>query len=418
MACENQETHFMPLQTSSSERLHALDNLRAVMMWLGIVLHVAVIYMVRESPLPWRDGHASLVADFLVALIHSFRMPVFFILAGFFVALLAQRRGWAGMLKNRLMRLGLPFVLLWPVIFSATIVMALLFMHRMAHGTWGMDEALLVPREGSPRFSTLHMWFLWMLMWLSVLTVSLAPLARLVPPAVRERLSAGFERLAGSAWGFAVLALPLAVAGSAYKNGVVTASGAFLPPMAEWLHNGLFFAFGLALYAHRHRLLALYQQRWASYAATGLGLFTAALVLGDPERHYMDTLANYPFWFALVYNGCTWLWSFALIGLSLRHVGRQNRFLDYLSQSSYWVYLIHLPLTVGIGAYLYEFDLPALAKMLINMTLTTVVALVSYHLLVRSTHLGGLLNGRRHPFTFFGWRFSHPGASLTPRTWK
>jgi hypothetical protein len=65
---------------------------------------------------------------------------------------------------------------------------------------------LLVPRDGSPKFNTMHMWFLWMLMWFSVLTVSLAPLTRWVPPAVRDRLSTGFERLAGSAWGFAVLA--------------------------------------------------------------------------------------------------------------------------------------------------------------------------------------------------------------------
>ena len=93
-------------------RLYALDNLRAVMMWLGVVLHVAVIYMVAPSPLPWHDNQSSEMADILVALIHSFRMPVFFILAGFFVTMLVQRRGVNGMLKNRLMRLGLPFALL------------------------------------------------------------------------------------------------------------------------------------------------------------------------------------------------------------------------------------------------------------------------------------------------------------------
>ena len=120
-------------------RLYALDNLRAVMMWLGVVLHVAVIYMVAPSPLPWHDNQSSELADLLVALIHSFRMPVFFILAGFFVTMLVQRRGVRGMLKNRLMRLGLPFVLLWPVIYVACVVLALLFVHRMVRGTWGLD---------------------------------------------------------------------------------------------------------------------------------------------------------------------------------------------------------------------------------------------------------------------------------------
>ena len=89
-----------------SGRLHALDNLRAVMMWLGIVLHVGIIYTYNPLPLPlpWHDQKTSLLADWLVALIHSFRMPVFFILAGFFVVLLVHGRGVGGMLANRLKR--------------------------------------------------------------------------------------------------------------------------------------------------------------------------------------------------------------------------------------------------------------------------------------------------------------------------
>ena len=82
-----------PSSSSSAptRRLHALDNLRAAMMWLGIVLHVSVLYMSRPSPLPWHDDQSSPLADLLVAVIHAFRMPLFFILAGFFVAALVQR---------------------------------------------------------------------------------------------------------------------------------------------------------------------------------------------------------------------------------------------------------------------------------------------------------------------------------------
>ena len=74
--------------TAGTTRLYALDNLRALMMWLGIVLHVAAIHMVNDSPLPWRDERTTVAAELLTAFIHAFRMPVFFILAGFFVAFL------------------------------------------------------------------------------------------------------------------------------------------------------------------------------------------------------------------------------------------------------------------------------------------------------------------------------------------
>lgn len=382
---------------SSFDRLYALDNLRAVMMWLGVVLHVAVIYMVAPSPLPWRDRQTSQLADLLVALIHSFRIPVFFILAGFFVAMLVQRRGLRGMLKNRLMRLGLPFVLLWPVIFVACGVLALLFVHRMVRGTWGLDASLIPPRDDAPKWNTMHLWFLWMLMWFSVFTAALDPLAKATPSALRARLSAAFERLAGSAWGFAVLAVPLALLGASYKDGMVMASGAFIPPPAEWLHNGLFYLFGLALFGHRQRLLALYQRRWSVHAGAGLLCFVAALTLIGLQRDHGVMIPHYTFWFALAYNACTWLWSFALIGLFLRYVSRPSPGLSYLAQSSYWVYVIHMPATIGFGALLYGSALPALVKMALNIIATTAVSLLSYHFLVRSTPLSSLLNGRRYP---------------------
>ncbi len=69
-------------------RLHALDNLRAILMWLGIVLHVAAVYTTHPMPNVWLDEQRTAFADALVSFIHVFRMPAFFILAGF------SRRCW------------------------------------------------------------------------------------------------------------------------------------------------------------------------------------------------------------------------------------------------------------------------------------------------------------------------------------
>ena len=180
-------THFPdhPHRPDGPERLYALDNLRAAMMWLGIVLHVAVIYIAGPSPLPWRDNQTTPTADLLMAFIHAFRMPVFFILAGFFVALLIERRGARAMAHNRLRRLGLPFVVFWPPIFALCGALALAFLHRMARGTWGLDPALMQTAPSAPQgLSTMHLWFLWMLLWLSLGTaLAHAGLARFAPDA-------------------------------------------------------------------------------------------------------------------------------------------------------------------------------------------------------------------------------------------
>ena len=70
--------------------------------------------------------------------------------------------------------------------------------------------------------------------------------------------------------------------------------------------------------------------------------------------------------------------------------------LGYLSESSYWVYLVHFPLCIAFASLLYVADMPGVVKMLLVIGATTAVCLASYHLVVRFTWVSVLLNGKRH----------------------
>jgi hypothetical protein len=319
-----------------------------------------------------------------MAFIHAFRMPVFFILGGYFVAHLARSRGAGGLARHRL-RLGLPFVVFWPPVFAACVVLSLLFLHRIARGTWGIDPTLMEGRPTVPRgTSTMHMWFLWLLLWFSLLS---AAVLRWLDGPWLHRAAAMLRRLGTAAWGPLLLALPLTLAGVGYPDGLLRPNGAFVPPPAEWLHNGMFFVFGLALFVHQQPLFELYRRRWKAFAFAGLVPF---LVVGPILEAHAPAAA-----IAFTYGLCSWLWSFALIGLALRVLDRHSRWLAYLADSSYWVYLVHMPLTIGFGALLYGMALPAGVKMTINIAATTLVCLVTYRLFVRFSWIGVLLNGKR-----------------------
>ena len=103
-------------------RIHSLDSLRAIMMLLGLVLHSAITYSVYEDLGSWpiRNSFTHLSNDFIVSIIHSFRMPIFFLVSGFFGSMLFYERKPLIMIKNRFFRVVLPFVvfifLLWPTI--------------------------------------------------------------------------------------------------------------------------------------------------------------------------------------------------------------------------------------------------------------------------------------------------------------
>src|SRR5438067_26354 len=182
-------------------RVHALDGLRAAAMLLGIVLHAAASFIV--TPFPWivRDVSRSFAFDVLLGLIHGFRMPLFFLLAGFFAHLLWQRSGTRGFLVHRALRVGLPFA-----IGMVTIVPAILALWRWAQAHQTAARARL-PHITEFTYPTAHLWFLEMLLILYALAMCIAWLGRRWDAA---RLDAAFDRWIASAWK-PLLMVPLTV---------------------------------------------------------------------------------------------------------------------------------------------------------------------------------------------------------------
>ena len=378
------------------DRLHALDNLRALMMWLGIVIHVSVNHLTGPMVLPWRDQATSELADLIVGVIHVFRMPVFLMLAGYFVALMVQRGGARQMLRHRMRRIALPFVVFWPIVFGLTAVLAMLYAHRAERGYLGLSAEVIPSLPHAPMINTLHMWFLYQLIGFALLTFAAIWFAQRLPLDLRDRISGAFHLLGQRSWGFAVLALPLGLIGAQYSMGILVVNGSFAPPLFEWLHHGLFYTFGYFLHIHRESLLAHYTTHAPRYGWAGALLcFVSLGMLKEVQLHPDTTGVVFRLLAAWSYNAATWLWSFALIGLALRHLNRQSAALQYMAESSYWVYLVHMLGTIGFGALLYGAPLPAELKMLINIAATTVMALATYQLFVRNTAVGQLLNGKR-----------------------
>jgi fucose 4-O-acetylase-like acetyltransferase len=382
---------------SAQPRLHSLDNLRATMMWLGVVLHVATVHQVFESTSFWRDPQTSLVADVLVAFIHTFRMPAFFIVSGFFASLLVERRGPGGMLAHRALRVGVPLVVFLPILLVVTVALAT--MYSRPSGTplslgWALN--VLPAKRGGVRLQTLHLWFLHLLMGFAFATAILCALVARVPEAMRRQAKALLGRVAASSAAFLVLAMPLAVVGRHYPPfGVLQPSADLLPPVAEWIHYGLYFGFGFVLYQCRDRLLRLYQHRAWHNALAGAICIGVMAVISQTELRFPGAIPHVVLFMSLSYNACAWLWSLALIGGFVRYLPAQNRLLKYMAESSYWVYLVHLSV-IGIAALmLRDWSVPAEVKMIANVLLTTVLSVASYHLLVRSTAIGVLLNGPR-----------------------
>ncbi|MEL6109891.1 MAG: acyltransferase family protein, partial [Planctomycetota bacterium] len=104
-------------------RRHDLDALRAIAMLLGIVLHAALSF----APIPWAvsDSRQHPFFEVLFAFIHGFRMPLFFLISGFFTAMLWRQRGVVALIQHRAKRIALPLLIgcfsIVPAMWAVTI---------------------------------------------------------------------------------------------------------------------------------------------------------------------------------------------------------------------------------------------------------------------------------------------------------
>ena len=93
---------------ADKKRYHDLDALRGFAMLLGIVLHGLMSFMPIPLPVPQDINQSPEIYGYVFNIIHGFRMPLFFLISGFFTAMLWRKRGLRNLLKHRAKRILLP----------------------------------------------------------------------------------------------------------------------------------------------------------------------------------------------------------------------------------------------------------------------------------------------------------------------
>jgi peptidoglycan/LPS O-acetylase OafA/YrhL len=90
-----------------------------------------------------------------------------------------------------------------------------------------------------------------------------------------------------------------------------------------------------------------------------------------------------------------WLMSFGLMGMFRELFSKESKKMRYISDSSYWLYLAHLPLILLAQWWVRDWPLSPFIKFPLVCVIVTGLLLVTYRYCVRYTWLGTLLNGPR-----------------------
>jgi glucans biosynthesis protein C len=375
-------------------RVHYLDNLRALAMLLGVFLHGAFAYA-RPAQSVWlaTDSRSSLLVDASIWFIHLFRMSLFFLISGYFASLTMERYGRRKFLTKRLVRIGVPLVLFYPVLL-VSMTLVILFAVRWLQEPQGLiglirDAEVQGLESGrEERAGTMHLWFLYYLLFLTLLT----PVALWIRIPVSEVLN---QR----PWLWLVPA-SLLVFGAMLAGVPLPAPESFVPQLWPFMFYGLFYVAGWQLQGKEKTLDVLYPWR--------LHLLIASLVLFIPYYWTMPVLDLKLFLTEapepaastrLLLAALTALLSVLLTVTANLYgqqlLARKHAGLRLLADSSYWVYLIHLPVVIFLQTLLIPVDCSLWIKLATVTLGTWLFCMASYLAFVRYTPLGWLLHGRR-----------------------
>ena len=379
----------MTASANATERFHALDALRAAMMFLGIYLHAVVAYS-PNGGWPWRQAEQTRLLDWSISVIHVFRMPIFYAMAGFFTALLIARYGFRRAAWNRFMRIGVPFVVGWLVTWPLVMLFAGIGYVGLERTLRGFASGYVFNYAGP-----MHLWFLEYLILLYILAalaVALVPLV--LSTAALQALLQAFRRIMLSPWAPLVLAVPSFAAQLLMPNPWIEDPPGFMPVFRIVAVYAIPFAFGWLLFLNTDLLAVLIRRAWLyavlAVVASVAYRYSYYLPLDREVRFYL---------IRAVHSVDMWLLILGVAGLFLRYLAGHSAYRRYLCDSSYFLYIAHMPVILAFQLLLEPVALPPLAKIAIALVGTIAILMPVYRYAVRPTFVGAVLNGRRYPST-------------------
>lgn len=355
------------------------------MMFLGVVIHSAINYSSSyDMTWPLRAKETSNAFFFLVDFIHTFRMPVFFLIAGFFGAFLYFNKSPEQMLKNRFKRILIPFfvflILLRPFLsFSFKYCVAIFEGERPVTFTEHFSSfGNYIP------YNLSHLWFLYYLFIISVLMYLFSKLTTRISVLSIDNF---FERT------FKIPAYRLLTLTSIsfiilYLSDVKSfeTSVSWIPDLGILTYFLAFYITGWLLYRKKELVNTL---KHLDIIITAVGVIAFCLQFYYYEHLNLVSVQ-------IINSIITCSLSIGIIGLFLRFADVPNNHVTYFVNSSYWVYLIHFFISLLLSGLLNDLVISVYLKFLIVLFGTTTICFTSYHFFVRKTLIEVFLNGKKH----------------------
>ena len=243
-----------------------------------------------------------------------------------------------------------------------------------------------------------HLWFLWYLCCL-VAAFSLWALAA-------DKLKLTFPRWLIMPPVCFLWLLPLTYF---FQNQMGYEPGSFGPDTATGLipvpaiigFYAIFFFYGAWYYDCDDSKGELGKYWWFSLPIAQFLIHPIGLEFASGEfgfRHELASIEHYRLLSVLFQIAYVWLMTTGCLGMFRKFFNHESKRMRYISDSSYWLYIAHIPLLFLLQYLTSTLEVSALIKAPMTILICSALLLISYEYCVRYTPLGTLLNGaKRRP---------------------
>src|SRR6201747_2593790 len=349
----------------------SLDRARTFLT-LVVLLHHAVIPYTYYGH---TDPKEFFGFDMVVLATDSFFMALFFFLSGLFVWPGIARKGPQNYLRDRLTRLGIPFVICaFTVIPLAYYAISLRQHPEIGFSEFWWKTITVGPWPSGP------VWFLWVLFGFDLVACLLFRLSpTLLEPINRLSLN-GHER--PGEFFIVMFAVTAALyvpgrihfgAGSWFEFGPFSVQHGRVLLYASYF----FFGAGIGVQSMDRGLLAA-DGRMAKVSWDWMMLtivpYYLMWVLISIKRENLGNPSPLPNWYEASYAVCFTVFSVAILFLILayflRFANSGRSVLDAMQADAYGMFLVHYPIALWLQYWLFDFNVPATVKAPIGFVLT------------------------------------------------
>ena len=365
-----------------TNRLHSLDFLRAFALLMGVLLHVLMLFLE-----PFDGSEPRLSASIIFIWIHTWRMPLFMLLAGFFTALSLSKRDTGNYALNRLIRLGVPLLLLWSVI------------PAIDEGT---SELFKIPELISYIFYDIpftlrldHLWFLYYLLFfygvLLLIKTTAPPIFSLV---IDFELS--LSRVLCLWMPILILLSPLnKPIGGIFGEIPITFGEINLGSM---LFMASFFIIGMQAYKSSKFLENLKRLRFWLPSLIVFSLIPIGLLAWGGVKDEPFAFAGLlELWIVNSLSGsAALLLVLSIMGLAMNKISSTGHVLRWLVRLSYPIYVFHLMFVVSVSGTLMFFGINDWIVVLLGFASGILFPVIIYYAIISWTPLDWVFNGYKN----------------------